>query len=474
MVATAGTPSQPVVRRPGPAIVALSAAMLAWGVTGVIAKSVDMGGMALAAYRTSVGAAVLVVALLATGRRLTWHALRVGAPGGVFMGLDLVLFFSAVKLTTVANATVIGALQPALVILISGPLLKEKVAKGAARWAVVGLAGTALVVFGASGLPGWSVGGDLLATLTLGVWTGYFIATRMARGQLGALEYSTVTAIVASFVAWPAAAVFGQDLSWPTWSSWGWIVVLAVVAGVGGHFLMSVSIPHLPLWASSTMTLSIPVVSTIAAAAFLDERVAPVQIVGIAVVLVALALQMFGVFSLILALIARKNPVAFFRETQEAMLMAFSTASSNATLPTSLRVADTQLKLPRPIARFVLTIGATANQNGTAMFEGVTVIFLAQFFGIDLTLGQQLVVMLICILGGIGTAGVPAGSLPVIALILGTVGVPPEGIGLVLGVDRFLDMCRTALNVIGDLVCAQVISSTSRPEDFAAPEAGDG
>ncbi|HZV18456.1 MAG TPA: dicarboxylate/amino acid:cation symporter [Sphingobium sp.] len=192
------------------------------------------------------------------------------------------------------------------------------------------------------------------------------------------------------------------------------------------------------------------------------------------VVLVALALQMFGVFSLILALIARKNPVAFFRETQEAMLMAFSTASSNATLPTSLRVADTQLKLPRPIARFVLTIGATANQNGTAMFEGVTVIFLAQFFGIDLTLGQQLVVMLICILGGIGTAGVPAGSLPVIALILGTVGVPPEGIGLVLGVDRFLDMCRTALNVIGDLVCAQVISSTSRPEDFAAPEAGDG
>jgi len=179
------------------------------------------------------------------------------------------------------------------------------------------------------------------------------------------------------------------------------------------------------------------------------------------VVLLALGLQMFGVFPMILALIARKNPVAFFRETQEAMVMAFATASSNATLPTSLRVAEENLKLPRPIARFVLTIGATANQNGTAMFEGVTVLFLAQFFGIDLTLGQQLIVMLICILGGIGTAGVPAGSLPVIALILGTVGVPPQGIGLVLGVDRFLDMCRTALNVIGDLVAAQVISSTT-------------
>jgi Na+/H+-dicarboxylate symporter len=122
-------------------------------------------------------------------------------------------------------------------------------------------------------------------------------------------------------------------------------------------------------------------------------------------------------------------------------------------------VADERLKLPRPIARFVLTIGATANQNGTAMFEGVTVIFLAQFFGVDLSLGQQLTVMMICILGGIGTAGVPAGSLPVIALILGTIGVPPEGIGLVLGVDRLLDMCRTTLNVVGDLVAAQVISA---------------
>ena len=138
--------------------------------------------------------------------------------------------------------------------------------------------------------------------------------------------------------------------------------------------------------------------------------------------------------------------------------MAFSTASSNATLPTALRVAETRLKLPPRISRFVLTIGATANQNGTAMFEGVTVLFLAQFFGIELDLGQQLFVMMVCILAGIGTAGVPAGSLPVIALILGSIGVPPEGIGLILGVDRFLDMCRTTLNVTGDLAAAVVVA----------------
>jgi DAACS family dicarboxylate/amino acid:cation (Na+ or H+) symporter len=116
------------------------------------------------------------------------------------------------------------------------------------------------------------------------------------------------------------------------------------------------------------------------------------------------------------------------------------------------------LKLPPRISRFVLTIGATVNQNGTALFEGMTVLFLAQFYGISLTIGQQALVVIVCILGGIGTAGVPAGSLPVVILILKMVNVPEEGIGLILGVDRFLDMCRTTLNVTGDLAAAVVIS----------------
>ncbi|QDP20284.1 dicarboxylate/amino acid:cation symporter [Sphingomonas xanthus] len=192
----------------------------------------------------------------------------------------------------------------------------------------------------------------------------------------------------------------------------------------------------------------------------------------VGVVVLALGLQMFVVFPLLLKVFGKKSPIAFFRQTQEAAVMAFSTASSNATLPTALRVAETELKLPRRISRFVLTIGATANQNGTAMFEGVTVIFLAQFFGIELSLGQQLMVMLVCILGGIGTAGVPAGSLPVVALILAMVGIDPQAIALVLGVDRFLDMCRTTLNVVGDLVAAQVISA-GEPEEVpdAQPQA---
>jgi DAACS family dicarboxylate/amino acid:cation (Na+ or H+) symporter len=178
----------------------------------------------------------------------------------------------------------------------------------------------------------------------------------------------------------------------------------------------------------------------------------------VGVVLLALGIHMFVTYPLALRLLGGVSPIWFFRGSQEAMVMAFSTASSNATLPTAIRVADDKLKLPPRVSRFVLTIGATANQNGTAIFEGVTVLFLAQFFNIELTLLQQAVVLGMCILGGIGTAGVPAGSLPVIALILGMVGVPPEGIGLVLGVDRFLDMCRTTLNVTGDLTAAVVVS----------------
>ena len=178
--------------------------------------------------------------------------------------------------------------------------------------------------------------------------------------------------------------------------------------------------------------------------------------VGVAVG--AMAIHMFVVYPLVVWIGGGMNPLKFFRGVREPMVVAFSTASSNASLPVSLRAAEEQLGLPRKIARFVLTVGATANQNGTALFEGVTVLFLAQFFQIELSITQQVIVMLVCILGGVGTAGVPAGSLPVVAMILVMVGVPAEGIGLILGVDRFLDMCRTTLNVTGDLVLATVVS----------------
>lgn len=175
-------------------------------------------------------------------------------------------------------------------------------------------------------------------------------------------------------------------------------------------------------------------------------------------VLLGLALQMFGVYSVSVRLLSRISPVEFFRRIKTVMLTAFSTSSSNATLPTALRVSEQNLGVPPQINSFVLTVGATANQNGTALYEGVTVLFLAQIAGVDLSLADQITVAYLAILGGIGTAGVPSGSIPFIILVLANIGVNPALIGIILGVDRVLDMCRTTLNVAGDITAATYVA----------------
>jgi DAACS family dicarboxylate/amino acid:cation (Na+ or H+) symporter len=176
------------------------------------------------------------------------------------------------------------------------------------------------------------------------------------------------------------------------------------------------------------------------------------------IALAGFAIQLAVVYPVFLVLVARRSPWAFFRDVSDAMLMAFGTSSSNATLPTALRVADERLRLPSAVSRFVLTIGATGNQNGTALYEGVVVLFLAQVFGAALTVPQQVTVVLMAVLGGVGTAGVPGGSIPMIIVVLQSIGVPGESIAIVLGIDRILDMCRTALNVTGDLVLAACVA----------------
>ena len=184
----------------------------------------------------------------------------------------------------------------------------------------------------------------------------------------------------------------------------------------------------------------------------------------------ALAVHMFVVLPLWVKFMGGMSPRVFFRGSQEATLTAFATASSTATLPVTLRVAEENLHLPRKVSRFVLTVGASANHHGTALFEGVTVLFLAQVFGLHLPIGEQLLVLLLCILGGIGTAGIPSGSLPVIAMICGIIGLNPAGIGIILGVNSFLDMCRTSLNVTGDLATAVVVSARSGERDVPVVE----
>ncbi len=171
-----------------------------------------------------------------------------------------------------------------------------------------------------------------------------------------------------------------------------------------------------------------------------------------------LAIFQFLGYSLVLLLISKYPPLEFFRKIRIVMITAFSTSSSNATLPTTLRTSEESLGIPNEIGGFVLPLGATMNMNGTALYEGATVLFLAQVFGVHLSLATQLVVVLMAVLTAIGTAGIPGGSIPLLMMVLGMVGVPMEGIAIILGVDRILDMCRTTLNVTGDLVTATIVS----------------
>ena len=177
------------------------------------------------------------------------------------------------------------------------------------------------------------------------------------------------------------------------------------------------------------------------------------------VVTVVSTLGLFAlvVYPLILKFVARRNPLEFLLKARIAVLTAFSTSSSSATLPTSLRVAQENLGISQSVAGFVLPLGATLNMDGTALFEGITVLFIAQVFGVDLSLGAQAIVVLMSVVTSIGVAGIPGGSIPILMMVLSMVGVPVEGIAIVLGVDRILDMCRTTVNVTGDLVCTAVV-----------------
>ena len=178
----------------------------------------------------------------------------------------------------------------------------------------------------------------------------------------------------------------------------------------------------------------------------------------VAMVLAGLTIHMLLTLGLLAKFMGGLDPRFFFSRMRYAIVTAFSTSSSNATMPTSLRTAEEEFGVPREVAGFVIPLGATMNMNGTALFEGMTVLFLAQVFGVDLSLGSQLIVVIMSIITAIGAAGVPGGSIPLLVMVLIMVGVPGEGIALILGVDRILDMARTVPNVTGDVLTSIVVA----------------
>lgn len=178
------------------------------------------------------------------------------------------------------------------------------------------------------------------------------------------------------------------------------------------------------------------------------------------VIIIALVLHFFVTYGGALAIFAKKNPIWFFKGFAPAMLVAFSTASSTSTLPISMKAAQENLKVPEQISGFVQSLGATINMDGTAIMQGVATVFIAQVFGVHLGINEIIIVVLTAVLASIGTATVPGAGLIMLAMVLESVGLPVEGIALILGVDRLLDMLRTAVNISGDAACAVIISAS--------------
>jgi DAACS family dicarboxylate/amino acid:cation (Na+ or H+) symporter len=180
--------------------------------------------------------------------------------------------------------------------------------------------------------------------------------------------------------------------------------------------------------------------------------------------IVVMLLHLFGTMSVWLRFFSRYKPAEFWRMARPVLVTAFSTSSSNATLPAALAVARDQMLIRPTTAGFVLPLGTTMNMAGTALYEGCVVLFVAQVFGVPLDLGQQVTLLLLAVLGAVAVAGIPGGSLPIIAGLLITFGIPPEGIGIVLGADRLLDMTRTMVNVGADLATTAVVDSFDDPK----------
>ncbi|MBP3621190.1 MAG: dicarboxylate/amino acid:cation symporter [Lachnospiraceae bacterium] len=175
-------------------------------------------------------------------------------------------------------------------------------------------------------------------------------------------------------------------------------------------------------------------------------------------VVLALVLQCFVVYQVLLFIFTRLNPLKFIKKFLPVMGFAFSTATSNATIPMSIDTLDKKMGVSKRISSFTVPLGATINMDGTSIMQGVAVIFIAQAYGIDLTIGNLATVVLTATLASIGTAGVPSVGLITLAMVLNSVGLPTEGIALIMGIDRILDMIRTAVNITGDAVCTTIVS----------------
>ncbi len=264
-------------------------AVCAWSTGTILAKYIDMGSLAIGFYRFAFFALVLIAWMRVRGTPFRVRVIRDSMWGGIALGADIALFFSAVKLTSIVNATIIGSMQPIVVGVVAARFFGEKIGLRNVAWSAVALIGTVVVVAAGASDDTSDLRGDLLALAAMLSWSAYFITSKNSKKKMTSTEFTAGTALWTMAICAPLGFVFGQDMSWPSATNWGWLVLMAATSGLIGHAMMNWSLVRIPLWVGSTFTLLIPVFSALLAWIVLDETVTALQAVAMAVVIGALA-----------------------------------------------------------------------------------------------------------------------------------------------------------------------------------------
>ena len=270
-------------------LVGAGIAVCAWSSGTILAKYIDMGSLAIGFYRFAFFALMIVLWMQVRGTPFRLRILRDSMWGGIALGADIALFFSAVKLTSIVNATIIGAMQPIVVGVIAARFFGERIGLRNAAWSLVALCGTVVVVASGADEATTDWRGDLLALAAMLSWSAYFITSKDSKRRMTSTEFTAGTALWTMAICAPLGLAFHQDMSWPTLSNWGWLVLMAVSSGLIGHAMMNWSLVRIPLWVGSTFTLLIPVFSALMAWVVLDEPLSVTQGIAMAVVIGALA-----------------------------------------------------------------------------------------------------------------------------------------------------------------------------------------
>jgi drug/metabolite transporter (DMT)-like permease len=270
-------------------ILAVSYTTIAWGFAPLLVKEVDLPTLALASWRLWCGVVINIGVLYATGRRLRWETIRACALGGVFFAADISITFGAFRLTSVASATIIGAVAPIFIAVGAARWFGERMQRSDLWFGLVCFGGVGLVAAGSHGTSSWSLAGDLLAALGTLSWTAYWLYSKRVRRHVGPFEYIATVMLVAAVCVTLAAAVSGVSLAPPKGIDWVWVISIAIFPGAIGHLLLAWSHRHVEAWLASLISQCVPVVGSVAAWLLLDEPLTPLIVIGGLVVLAATA-----------------------------------------------------------------------------------------------------------------------------------------------------------------------------------------